>query len=224
VWLCGQITSHGPSPAEAIAAWQRWIASDKEETMADLRASGLSARQAAVATLFATGWRVWCRYIVDTLGEDQVGVATAGVLTVSDLAHRHAKVVMAPEEFGSASVVDRLRQALVSGRAWIDGMTAPADARTSRLIGRLTTVNKSRMVALIPEDAGGVLGIKGSQVVNELTHVLVPDRTGRSRRNVRFSNGTSRCVVIPYEAWFNDSETDALASAPVPKDTDDEDF
>ena len=219
-------------PEAALAAWRAHLANLHSEMVLDLLASGqLTIRQAQVAAGFLTGWRLWSEFCIEA-GEldssEALSLASDGQLRLSESARRHAVGVMDPGEVGPMAVVNRLRQATLGERWWIDGpgFPVPADVSRVELLGQVVKERESGTiyVALLHDVAAKAIGMRsGLELVASLGELVARARSGQRTRPTRVRGTVIRTVWIPLDIWEEGSDTGDSDRHPTSDDAD-EDF
>lgn len=220
------------NPKVALASWQEHLGDMRSDVVRGLLEPGnLTTRQAEVVAGFIVGWTLWSDFCAQALDHtDRIAMMMDGRSRLTEAARRHAAGVMDPGEVGPLSVVNRLRQAALGERGWIDGPGFPVPADTSRvdLLGRVVTERMSGKdhVALLHDVAARAIGMRsGTELVGSLGDLVAREQSGR-RTRVTVIRGTAvRAVWIPLSIWHGDDAsvgtTDVVSTS---SDASDEDF
>lgn len=211
LWWCAQYIA-------ALGGLDEWrsmldeMRIEVSEQIARRQSSAIpTTRAREVLATVLTGYEMWLRFATECgrLNKDEATVI------FSDAADRlcAAQAAHVAELSQAESLFDRLRSAVASGRAVIDGESSSVE---KIIVGREYTPRGTdkKMVAFLPDEVARVLGVSISAARKGLKEVAVPDPKGNATWTIAFgSKSSARLYAVPMEIWNPGAEDEEPAPA-----------
>lgn len=218
MWIGRQINNMAPEPGKAWDAWCAALTKWRSEVQAELKAGDLKGgrnveRASEVLAPYIMGLSKWAEYAgycgaMDSEAADKWrDAAQRAVIAAMGV---HTKEHLDEDAQPAEVVLDQLRSAQASGRAMLGDEAVPPGCDR---LGRMTEVSVDgvtvQAVALLPNVAARVLRMPAAEVRRTLAGVVLRGADGKATRSVRVAGIPARCLCIPVDRWFLQTDDDA---------------